>query len=468
MKFDTYDSRFPSVDANKSYSSRSSGWHRYREALISAGVRDHLHRWYALHVKNFLACFAGKRISDLTAADVDEHLQKLDSLKFDSDWKHIQYIDAIQILMSSAADLAWVDDFTWDEFKLSAKSLDIDHATIARETDGSNPVEPQFSRSLPDKHRDSLLLLSSELRLRDYAIRTEQTYCHWVQRFLLQNTEEQPDNLNQTNVRAFLSELVLRRNVSKSTQNIALSALVFYFNKILKRPLADIDHLRSRKGPKLPVVLTPQEITALFAEMSGFYLLMAKLMYGSGMRIIECTRLRIKDVDFSYQTITVLDSKGGKSRRVPLPKKCAVNLKAQIDSTVALHNEDLKLGFGKVYMPDALSIKYPSANTEKAWQYVFPSSRLSVDPRTGITRRHHQHESSLQRAIKKAATAAGIRKQVSSHCLRHSFATHLLAANYDIRTVQELLGHTDVSTTMIYTHVMNKPGIPPVLSPLDA
>ena len=196
--------------------------------------------------------------------------------------------------------------------------------------------------------------------------------------------------------------------------------------------------------------------------------MMASIMYGAGLRLLECIRLRIKDIDFHYQIISVHDGKGGKNRRVPLPQKCATPLKSQIEKSSTLHDADIDLGFGEVFLPDALARKYPTAAKEKAWQYIFPSSRLSVDPRTGITRRHHQHESSLQRSIKRAATLAEITKQVNSHCLRHSFATHLLEANYDIRTVQELLGHSDVSTTMIYTHVMNRPGMAPVVSPLDA
>lgn len=468
MIFDGNNSRHSSGDNAQPYSGRPSGWHRYRKALIAAGVRDNHHRWYVIHVKNFLSCFAGKRLSELDSCDITNHFQKLDSLQFDSDWKHQQYIDAVKILINSANDLSRVKDVCWDEFKYSANSLAIDHTTIARETDGNNTVKPVFHDSLPESHRESLLLLSNTLRLKDYAIRTEQSYCHWAQRFLLQNCKESIESLNQSHVRSFLSELVLRRNVSRSTQSIALSALAFYFKEILHRPFTDIDHLVSRKGPKLPVVLTPDEIAGLFSEMSGVHLLMSKLMYGTGMRIIECVRLRIKDVDFTYQTIAVHDSKGGKSRRVPLPQKCTDILQEQINSAIQTHNNDLEIGFGEVFLPNALSRKYPNAKTESAWQYVFPSGRLSVDPRTGITRRHHQHESSLQRAIKKAATVAGIRKQVSSHCFRHSFATHLLEANYDIRTVQELLGHSDVSTTMIYTHVMNRPGMAPVISPLDA
>lgn len=267
---------------------------------------------------------------------------------------------------------------------------------------------------------------------------------------------------------AFLTKLTLHRNVSKSTQNLSLTALCFYFKEVLERPLENLNHVRSQRPPKLPTVLTQSEINNLLSQLTGTHKLMASLMYGTGLRLLECIRLRIKDIDFHYHIISVHDGKGGKSRRVPLPQRCVTSLMTQIEQASLIHDGDTELGFGEAFLPDALARKYPTAAKEKAWQYIFPSSRLSVDPRTGITRRHHQHESSLQRSIKRAATQAKIPKQVNSHCLRHSFATHLLEANYDIRTVQELLGHSDVSTTMIYTHVMNRPGMAPVVSPLDA
>jgi len=467
MRNSGFGNEFPSDENDSPSSGKKSGWHRFRDALIESEVEENLHRWYALHVKQFLACFSGKNIATLAHEDVLLHLRQLDPGYFESHWLHIQYIHSVQIFSTLVINANWAEQIDWETEKQLAVAIDTSHPTLARETDGVNPVDPQLSRELPEHHKKSLLLLSRELRLRDYAIRTEQTYCHWVQRFLLKNSNNPVDELGQSHVRGFLSELVLSRNVSKNTQNIALSSLVFYFREILNRPLADIGHLRSRRGTKLPVVLTQDEIARLFDQMSGVYLIMAQLMYGTGMRIIECVRLRVKDIDFSYETISVLNAKGGKSRRVPLPKKCIPSLTDQVHSTRILHQKDLNIGYGEVFLPDALARKYPNASTETAWQFVFPSGRLSVDPRTGATRRHHQHESSLQRAIKNAAKTARIEKQVSSHCLRHSFATHLLEANYDIRTVQELLGHSDVSTTMIYTHVMNRPGMAPVVSPLD-
>lgn len=446
----------------------ASGWHSYKISLTNRKIKSSVHRWYVLHVKAFLNYFTGMRLSDLNADTVNLHLQQLQPAQFQHDWQQRQYINAIEILLVDTAKLSWSGSIEWDQLKRNAASLPVNHPTIARETDGSNPVEPLFSSSLPEGHRNSLLALSRELRQRRYAIKTEQTYCHWVQRFLLDNVESEIDELDGARASSFLSGLVLRRNVSKATQNLALTSLAFYFKEILQRPLEGLDHLRSRKPAKLPVVLTPAEIKCLLDHITGVHYTMASLMYGTGLRLIECLRLRIKDIEFNYRIITVHDGKGGKHRRVPLPNKIAELVQTQINNVSALHNSDLQLGFGRVYLPDALARKYPNAATEKAWQYVFPSSRLSVDPRSGITRRHHQHESSLQRHLKQASHKASIHKQVNSHCLRHSFATHLLEAGYDIRTVQELLGHSDVSTTMIYTHVMNRPGMVPVVSPLDS
>ena len=467
MERSNYNTPGLSKDSDSGLDNYRSGWHRYKLALVDANVRHKYHPWYVRHVKQFLACFADQRLSDIDVSQMKAHLDNLDPHQFENDWQHVQYIDAIDILISNTAGLVWGSDFPWEQYKQEIQSVDINHPTLARETNGIDPVEPVFSKQLSDTHAEVISELARELKIRDYAIRTEQTYCHWVQRFLLENNSCATSELNQKQVKTFLSNLVLRRNVSRSTQSVALSSLAFFFKEILKKELLEIEHFKSSRRAKLPVVLTHAEVHRLFAQMNGIHLLMSRLMYGSGMRIIECIRLRIKDIDFTYQTISVMNSKGGKSRRVPLPEKCIEELREQIKNTSALHDEDLALGFGEVFLPDALARKYPSAATEKAWQYVFPGKRLSVDPRSGLTRRHHQHETSLQRAFKSAAAKAGISKQVSSHCMRHSFATHLLESNYDIRTVQELLGHSDVSTTMIYTHVMNRPGIAPVVSPLD-
>lgn len=467
IKANSYDKHTNGVNLTSDSLNSPSGWHQYKSSLCFCEVKESAHRWYVLHVKKFLKYFNNQHLHELKPDAVSEHLQQLDPKLFREDWQHQQYIDAIEILLVHTAKLPWATNISWNQLKQAVSSIKINHPTLARETDGLKPIEPTFSADLPSCHSESLLEMSRELRTRRYAITTEHSYCHWVGRFLLENKQLQLNDLNESQVESFLSTLVLRRNVSKSTQNLALTSVVFYFTEILKRPLVGLNHTRSRRPPKLPVVLTIDEVFRLLSGLSGVYSIIGSLMYGTGLRLIECLRLRIKDIEFSYEIIAVYDGKGGKHRRVPLPRKCANELQEHISQVSAIHDADLELGFGEVYLPDALSRKYPNAAKEKAWQYAFPSSRLSVDPRTGITRRHHQHESAVHRSIKNASTAAAITKPVSSHSFRHSFATHLLEAGYGIRTVQELLGHSDVSTTMIYTHVMNKPGMVPVVSPLD-
>ena len=257
------------------------------------------------------------------------------------------------------------------------------------------------------------------------------------------------------------------KNVAASTQNQALSAILFLYREILKQPLDWLDGVERAKKPlKLPVVFTKEEVRAVLLQLEGLKWLMASLLYGSGLRLMECVRLRVKDVDFGYNQIVVRNGKGNKDRVTVLPVSLKEPLQEHLAKVRALHNKDLREGFGRVYLPFALEKKYANANREWGWQYVFPSSKRSVDPRSGIVRRHHIAETVLQRAVKAAIRAAGITKPGSCHTFRHSFATHLLEAGYDIRTVQELLGHKDVSTTMIYTHVMNKGG-QGVRSPID-
>jgi integron integrase len=261
---------------------------------------------------------------------------------------------------------------------------------------------------------------------------------------------------------------VVNRRVSASTQNQALNALVFFYKHVLKNETIELGAFAHSKKPRrLPVVLTRDEVQRLFSMLnSPMARLMAGLLYGCGLRLMECVRLRILDVDFGYQRILIRNAKGGKDRIVPLPNRLNELLREQIKSVEQQHRQDLACGLGGVYLPDALSRKYPKAEKELMWQYLFPASRVSADPRSGTLRRHHIHENNLQKHMKHAATAAALNKRVNCHALRHSFATHLLESGYDIRTVQELLGHADVSTTMIYTHVLNKPGIT-VTSPFD-
>ena len=294
-----------------------------------------------------------------------------------------------------------------------------------------------------------------------------QAYLQWISRFILFHHRRHPREMGATEVTAFLSDLAVRRNVAASTQNQALHAILFLYRDVLQIKLPWLDDLQRAKKPQhLPVVFTREEAKALLAQLQGTVWLMAMLTYGCGFRLLECLRLRVKDVDFQYRQILVRDAKGQKDRVTVLPGCLLEPLRTHLIRVRALHEADLRDGFGRVYLPHALASKYPNADREWGWQYLFPSSRRSVDPRSGIERRHHAPEDALQRAVKHAIRKAGIVKPGSVHTLRHSFATHLLESGYDIRTVQELLGHADVKTTMIYTHVLNRGGRG-VVSPAD-
>jgi integron integrase len=305
------------------------------------------------------------------------------------------------------------------------------------------------------------------MRRRGYSIRTEQAYEQWVDRFLAFCDHANPSHVGHAEVLAFLQHLAVTRQVAANTQNQARSALAFFYTQVLHQPLDTFDGLVPAKRPqRLPVVLTRAEVAQLLAAMHGVHGLMAALMYGTGMRLMECVRLRVQDVDFAYGQITVRDGKGQKDRVVPLPQRPVETLQHHLATVQRLHQDDLQAGYGAVFLPHALARKYPQAPKAWGWQYVFPSARLSVDPRSGVIRRHHLHENGVQKAVQQAARVAALAKRVTPHTLRHSFATHLLEDGYDIRTVQELLGHVDVSTTMIYTHVLNRGG-KGVRSPLD-
>ncbi|MFZ5917968.1 MAG: integron integrase [Chloroflexota bacterium] len=305
------------------------------------------------------------------------------------------------------------------------------------------------------------------VRLKHYSIRTEQAYVDWIKRFILFHGKRHPQNMGAPEIQAFLTHLAVDRNVAASTQNQALSALLFLYRHVLGQDLTlPIDALRAKKPVRLPTVLTREEVCRVLDFMSGTPQLMARLLYGSGLRLMECIRLRVKDIDFDYGQITVRDTKGARDRVTVLPTAVVPFLRQHLTYVRLLHQDDLAQGFGHVYLPYALAEKYPNANKEWAWQYAFPADKRSPDPRSNITRRHHVDPSGLQKAVRQAARRAGIDKPVGPHTFRHSFATHLLENGYDIRTVQELLGHKDVKTTMIYTHVLNRGGLA-VRSPLD-
>ncbi len=309
-------------------------------------------------------------------------------------------------------------------------------------------------------------------RLRHYSYRTEQAYADWVRRFCLFHRDAEgrprhPDEMGADEVHAFLAHLAVERDVAAATQRQALCALVFLYAHVLGRELGHLgDVPRPRRRKKLPVVLSEPEVERVLARMHGRYRLFVGLLYGSGLRLMEGLRLRVKDLDFDLHQIIVRDGKGGRDRVTMLPDQLEDGLRVQVERVRLLHRSDLDDGFGAVYLPHALAVKYPGAPYALGWQYVFPAPHRSVDPRAGVERRHHLSESSVQKAVREAARRAGVVKPVSPHVFRHSFATHLLARGADIRTVQTLLGHASVKTTQIYTHVLGRGGLG-VVSPLD-
>ncbi len=305
------------------------------------------------------------------------------------------------------------------------------------------------------------------MRLRGLSYRTEQTYTDWIKRFILFHDKRHPKDMGVEEIRAFLTHLVMDRNVAASTQNQALHSILFLYKQVLEIPLPHLGALPvAKKQPRLPVVFTREEAQAILAKLSGEKWLMASLLYGSGLRLMECLRLRVKDLDFDRNLITIREGKGGKDRITMLPNNLKVPLQTHLAGVRQKHKVELAEGFGTVKLPFALASKYPNAPTEWKWQFVFPAPKRSCDPRTGLWHRHHLDESALQKAVKLALHQASVHKHGSCHTFRHSFATHLLEAGYDIRTVQELLGHSDIKTTMIYTHVLNRGGLA-VRSPLD-
>jgi integron integrase len=456
-------------------------WENYTSKLESYNIKPAVRQWYVRHAQHYIAANQERRLASHSETDLEKYLQDKGRNPDLKEWQFRQIVQALQVLFVEFVKPAWAGTFPWQERMTSARALPADHATVARDYDvsiqagvaavsaGGN-AQPgvdsvaRLARVYPAYARD----LIREIRLRQYSIRTEQAYLHWLARYVRFHKQRDPAELDGSAVAAFLEHLVLVRKVSAGTQSQALNALVFFYQQVLRRQQLELGPFaHSRKPRYVPMVLSREEVARLFARINHpAALMMAKLLYGCGLRLMECVRLRILDIDFDYQYIVVRQGKGGKDRRVPLPQALHETLRAQLAYVATLHNGDLEKGFGRVYLPDALARKYPNAPSEYRWQYVFPSSKISTDPRSGDVRRHHVHENGLQKYIKSAAAAAGLSKRVTCHTLRHCFATHLLESGYDIRTVQELLGHADVATTMIYTHVLNKPGVT-VASPLD-
>ncbi|TVQ93578.1 MAG: integron integrase [Chromatiaceae bacterium] len=450
-----------------------SGWDRYVALLERERIPESARRWYVLRAQAFVEAMRPKRLGELTAEEIKAFFPRYAREQRLSDWQYRQTVEAVQLLLVQLGACPAAQQVEWDFLVEAGQVLPADHptrmgaVTPAAVIDGS----PRYSAATTD--RPLLKQLAQVLRAGHYALRTEQTYVDWCHRFVryLEGDARHPpgdySSVGATEVQRFLTHLAVDRQVSASTQNQALNALVFLFRHVLERPLDDMRFGRAKATQRLPVVLSTDEVRALLDALTGTPALLARLLYGTGMRLMEGVRLRVGDLDFDHRRIVVRNGKGGKDRVVPLPERLMEPLRAQLGRVAVLHEEDLAGGAGFVYLPHALARQAPNAPREWIWQYVFPSARLSADPKAGVVRRHHLHEAGFQKVLKAAGQQAQIAKRVNSHCLRHSFATHLLQAGYDIRTVQELLGHQDVATTMIYTQVMNRPGVVPVRSPMD-
>ncbi|MFK7858588.1 MAG: integron integrase [Granulosicoccus sp.] len=445
----------------------------YVKCLAAESIPAKQRSFYLLRAKQFIQAGDDRHPANLQSEDIISRLEEFGRAENLTDWQFAQLVDAVRILLVKQLRSPAAANVDWSYWKESARTVSSDHSTTAREYAPDELTYLKIKRGkgalaeVRKQHRQLIVRLVTEIRARGYAYRTEEAYEQWVVRYIVFCKGESPEKTGADHVAKYLNDLVVTGNVSASTQNQALNALIFLYKQVLKAPLHNLENFaRSKRKKLIPVVMSRMEVKALLEELDGWQRELGSLLYGTGMRVMEALTLRVKDIDFEYKRIHVQQAKGKKDRFVPLPKSLSVQLEEQICKVKLLHEQDLKAGHGETVIPEALSRKYPNAAKELRWQFLYPSGRLSVDSRSGVVRRHHMHESGLQRAVKKAAEGCGLRKRVGCHTFRHSFATHLLESNHDIRTVQELLGHSDVSTTMIYTHVMNRPGVS-VTSPLD-
>ena len=446
-------------------------WDNYIKKSISYGVKQRVVRWHVKHAEAYIKYYESTRLMQHTPEMLTQYLAGIGRKHGLTDWQFMQVVDALFVLFRYMVQPAWLQEFNWEYWRQAARALPESHVTKAKVESAEDfklAHDGRLNKKVIALFPEVFERLIIEIRMRQYSIRTEQSYVSWVARFISFCDARQPEELGDDDITRYLEYLVIRKNVAINTQNQALNAIIFLYKQVFKREVIELNtYARAKKPRQLPVVLSRSEINKLFESFANqFYLMLARLMYGTGLRLMECVRLRVCDIDFEYAQITVRAGKGGKDRVVPLPGKITDSLKQQIERVAELHQGDLAVNYGGVYLPNALERKYPGAARQLKWQYLFPATKLSDDPRSKKIRRHHLHESVIQKAIRAAGNKANFNKRVTSHVLRHSFATHLLESGYDIRTVQELLGHADVSTTMIYTHVLNKPGVS-VNSPLD-
>ena len=449
------------MDFRNSSKERNVFWEAYRACAEENRVRPDRSPFYVNWAKDFADFLPEKSLEDRSRKDIEAFLVDLGKRPTIAPWQVRQAEHALKILYE-----IFLPHYAPEKHTGVAPVRRHPLQEARTRTDGlrdrviPGEVERRFSGLIES--------VKTEVRSRHYSYRTETSYLDWIRRFIAFHDYANPASLDApAAVKTYLDYLAVEREVTASTQNQALNALVFFYGQVLRKPLGEMEEFARAKRPRrLPEVMTRDEVERLLSKMSGITGLMAGLMYGSGLRLMECVRLRVKDIDFAQHQIMVRDGKGQKDRVTMLPERFVAPLKEHLARVKTIYGQDLAQGTADVYIWPALGRKYPNAGKEWIWQYVFPAKSLSVDPRSGKVRRHHINESLVQKAVKEAAAQAAINKQVSCHTLRHSFATHLLEARYDIRTVQELLGHANVVTTMIYTHVLNRPGLV-VKSPAD-
>lgn len=440
-------------------------WTEYAKVVAAAGVPADRRAWYQRWCEQFRRFLKGRNFTEATPDDVLSFLKGLANSAKMTQWQVEQAHDAVILLLDKTLQIPWTE----------TETIPVpEHQDIEGEVDNRwrNRALPDESSSadageLPKRYVRIIEELRIILRRNGYALRTERTYLDWVRRFFIYVKPGSREELDDESIENFLNYLAVTRRVNTNTQRQALNALVFFYRHILKKKVGEklmIKPGSSRK--KLPVVLTREECRNLFDEISAEHKLVARLLYGSGLRIIECLRLRVHDIDMDRKMVRVCFGKGNKSRVTPLPESLIEECRDQLEYVRSLFEKDRAKNTAGVFLPESVQNKAPGKGRTFGWQYLFPAKKLSVDPKSGLVRRHHLHEKMVQREIKAAAGRARIYKDVTAHTLRHSFATHLLESGTDIRTLQELLGHADVSTTMIYTHVLNKPGVA-VRSPLD-
>jgi integron integrase len=438
-------------------------WPRYLSALRKAGIPARNVQWYERWVSRFTAWKPETPVALRCYEDVHAFLALLGESGRVPGWQIAQADHALYVLYRDVIGAPWVAQ--WRRSEASAEPP----VCAPGDPAGSSGCSftDQVGRTPTAAAADLSARIHAEIRTRGYSWKTEATYRHWAQRLLAFSGAATPDAIAPGKVREYLEYLAVRREVTAGTQSQALNALVFLFERVLKRPIGEIGEFpRAKRPQRLPTVLDRSEVRALLARLEGTAALVARLLYGSGLRLGEGLGLRVKDVDLDHRQLLVRNGKGAKDRVTVLADGAVGDLRAQIDSALARHRRELSLGRGEAWIWPALERKYPGLARNPGWQFVFPASGLWQDPDSGRLLQLHVHESVVQKAVRAAAVAAGIAKPVGCHTLRHCFATHLLESGADIRTVQELLGHSDVSTTMVYTHVLNRPGLA-VRSPAD-